>query len=289
MSNANYNRIVIIQSLSEGLTGTRLLDDLNIKTIMTNGIVSSELIDVERKADFMETLSNIYHTVNDGSYIPIIQIEAHGSKDKSGLVMSSGELVPWQEMKEPLAQINKATRFDLIVCLSACHGANLAKVIDTFGRAPFWAIVGPKNEMKAGDLLKDFTRFYEELFKTQNGAAAFNQLNNSIIGSIAPYVFMPADWYFESLWLDFICYDYNNDNLNNRANDIIKKLKKRGDKKIPSRNQIKTDLLRSLQEYFIQSKEEFFMMDLFPENVDRFPVDYEIIHKKAKEAQIMTS
>ena len=50
---ANFNKILIIQSLKDYSTGNKLQDDLNILTIFTNGIVSSELIDAKRKAQII--------------------------------------------------------------------------------------------------------------------------------------------------------------------------------------------------------------------------------------------
>jgi hypothetical protein len=57
--NANFNKILIIQSLNDYLTGNKLQDDLNILTIFTDGIVSSELIDARDKKAFLSTLVTI--------------------------------------------------------------------------------------------------------------------------------------------------------------------------------------------------------------------------------------
>jgi len=70
--NANFNKILIIQSLNDYLTGNKLQDDLNILTIFTDGIVSSELIDARDKKAFLSTLVTIKKDVLNGKYNPII-------------------------------------------------------------------------------------------------------------------------------------------------------------------------------------------------------------------------
>lgn len=189
---ANFSKIIIIQSLEKGRTGSRLQDDLSVLAVSTEGLVSSELIDVKNKEEFMALLSSINLDVRAGKYSPIIHIEAHGSSDNSGLVLASPEnYVSWREMKRPLAEINVATRLNLIVCLSACNGAYLASAIETIDRAPCWALVGPKGKMYPDDLLKDFTGFYGEIFKGSNGVTALKLLNRNQAGSESQYFLQP--------------------------------------------------------------------------------------------------
>jgi hypothetical protein len=283
--NANFNKIVIIQSLKDFLTGNRLQDDLNILTIFTDGIVTSELIDVGNKIEFLASLSKIKKDVQEGKYRPIIHIEAHGNEDNSGLMLASKEVITWQEMKISLAGINEATRFNLIICISACYGGSLAKALETNDRSPCWALVGPKEDMYPEDLLKDYTGFYKEIFKTKSGSMALKRLNHSLTGNDAKYYFTTAEWFFELVWLNYLREYCSKENLNKRANEMLKKLRKKNLRYLPSRNEIKNDILGRHPELFAKSKETFFMMDLFQENCDRFIVDYEKILQKAQGAQ----
>jgi hypothetical protein len=284
--NANFNKIVIIQSLKDLRTGNKLQDDLNILTIFTNGIVSSELIDVENKKEFLESLTKIKKNIQDGKYRPIIHIEAHGNEDN--IMLASGELVTWQDMKIPLAEINEATRFNLIVCISACYGVCLAKALAINDRAPCLALLGPKEEMYPDDLLKDYTVFYENILRTDNSnmAKALKRLNDGLEeGNNAKYLFINAGMVFEWVWIKYLRDHCSNENLNKRANEMLKKLKKETHKYSPSRNDIKNNILNLHPKLFDESREIFFMMDLFHENRDRFPVDYKKILQKANESQ----
>ena len=286
---ANFDKIIIIQSLKDYLTGNKLQDDLNILTIFTNGIVSSELIDVEHKKEFLASLSSIKKDVLDGKYRPIIHIEAHGNADNNGLILVSGESISWEEIKIPLAEINEATRFNLFVCVSACYGGTLAKALGTNDRAPCLALVGPKEKMSPKDLLKDYTNFYDEILKTQNGDSALKRLNKDLSGNDAKYFFTTAEWFFEMVWIKYLLESCTKENLDKRANEMLKKLRKNPHKYLPSRNEIKNDIFRRHPNHFTESKEKFFMMDLFPDNRDRFLVDYKIILQKVTESKQVVS
>jgi len=279
ITSANFNKIVILQSLETGRTGNKLQDDLSTFKIYTDDIVTTDLIDVANKKDFLSSLSNIKDDVQHGKYRPIIHIETHG--DKSGLMLASTESITWQDMKGPLSEINIEMRLNLFVCISACHGGYLANVLDTNDRAPCFALIGPKETMCANDLLKDYTNFYEEIFKTKSGSTAIKRLNNNLTGNHAKYYFTTAELFFEVVWINYLHKHCSNDNLNKRANDMRRQLKKNNLQDIPSRNAMKKKLLFTHPSHFIKSKETFFMMDLFEENRDRFSAEYEIIRKKS--------
>jgi hypothetical protein len=187
-------------------------------------------------------------------------------------------------MKGPLTEINIATRLNLIVCISACYGANFARSLATDDRAPCWALVGPKESILPRDLLKDFTAFYSELLESKDGGAALRRLYRDQYGDDAFYHFTTAEMFFESVWIGYIRDYCNNDALNERANGIIRELKKIGAYKGQSRNELKTELLRQQPDKFMQSKEHYFMMDLFEESRERFSQDYATIMQKVTEA-----
>lgn len=276
-----FNKIIIIQSLNTGRTGSLLQDDLCVLTALTEGRVTSVLFDVRTKDEFMAHLHEINREVRAGNYHPLIHIEAHGLTDTNGIALAAPEnYVTWQEMNGPLTEINIATRLNLIVCISACYGANIAKTLSTDDRAPCWALVGPKESILSKDLLKDFTAFYTELLKSKDGGAALRRLYRDQYGEDAFYHFTTAEMFFERVWIGYIRDYCNNEALNERANGIIRKLKKIGAYKGQSRNQVKADLLRRQPEYFMESMEHYFMMDLFEESRKRFSLDYESVLQK---------
>lgn len=285
MKSANFNKVVIIQSLNQDFTGNRLQDDLGILTIFTKGIVTSNLIDTKTKKQFLDSLYKIKQDVHEGQYRPIIHIEAHGNTDNSGLFLASNEDISWREMKLPLSEINMATGLNLLVCISACYGGSFVRALDTIDRAPCWGLVGPKEEMYPQDLLKSFTRFYEEIFRTGNGGNAIRHLNNGLIGNDAKFYFTTAEQFFELIWINYLQNKCSNEELNQRANNMVRELRNKKSARIPSRNEMKKNIIQHNPKHFEKSKVNFFMMDLFDENKDRFTVSFETALHKSKEAQ----
>lgn len=285
MKSAKFSKVIIIQSLNDVLTGNRLQDDLSILTVFTQGIVTSELINISNKQQFLNLLCKIKQDVQENKYLPIIHIEAHGIEDNTGLILAENADISWQEMKRPLSEINMATRLNLVVCISACYGGSFASALNTEDRAPCWAMIGPKEKMYPDDLLRDYTKFYEKIFKTGNGGSSVRRLNDGLIGSDAKYFFMTAEQFFEIVWMGYLRDQCSNDELNKRANKIVKELRRKKSANIPSRNEIKNDLIRRNPECFDISKKHFFMMDLFVENKNRFTVNFKMTLEKSWEAQ----
>jgi Txe/YoeB family toxin of Txe-Axe toxin-antitoxin module len=281
---ATFDKIIIIQSLKGYKTGNKLQDDLSTLTVFTDGVVSSELIDVDNKKEFLSLLFNIREDVLNEKYMPIIHVEAHGNADNNGLILASEESITWEEMKIPLAEINAVTHLNLVVCISACYGGSLASMLRTNDRAPCFFLVGPKKEMYPDDLLKDFTGFYEEILKTQSGSRAIKRLNKNLPGNDAKYFFTTAERFFELIWIQYLRVYCSKENLDKRANKILNKLKETPHKYLPSINDLKNLLVKIHSKKFDESKEIFFMMDLFQDNRDRFLVDYKKILKEANES-----
>jgi hypothetical protein len=277
-----FNKIIIVQSLKEFKTGDRLQDDLNMLVLQTEGLVTSELKNVRNRDDIIGLLIEIEEDVKVGKYSPVIHFEMHGSNDRSGLLLGTSEHISWRELRDLLARINVQCCSNLIVCLSACYGGWFASSVELDSRAPCWALVGPKDVMQPDDLLSDYTRFYVELLKSKNGITAIKVLNNDKSNDEAPYFFITAEMFFKIAWENYLKMGATNKQLNIRANQLLRKLRKdkRVDKnKLPSRNDVKQSFIDHHPVLFKKSKEHFFMLDMYPKNKERFTVEYEELKK----------
>jgi hypothetical protein len=111
------------------------------------------------KEELLQLLRRIRDEVRTEELYPMIHFECHGCRD--GLGVANGQLVTWSELREILIEINHSCMLNLVVVLAACNGAHLIKVASKLDRAPFWAIIGPAEEITAGDaerILVLFTR-----------------------------------------------------------------------------------------------------------------------------------
>jgi len=127
---------------------------------------------------------------------PIIHIECHGYDDRSGLCLADGSAIDWAELTAPLVRINVATRCVLLVSVAAGFGAHAIAALAHTSRAPFWAIVAPKEKICPSDIYGPYLKFYAELLTSGDGDRALGAMVQS--GS-APnlYGFMTCEQFFQ--------------------------------------------------------------------------------------------
>ena len=94
--------------------------------------------------------------------IPVLHLEAHG--DEIGLIGPNGdggmELLAWDDLTEPMQQLNLMTRCNLVVVVAACIGFAGIKALVRGPRAPAIALVGPLSDIITSSLLSATKEFY---------------------------------------------------------------------------------------------------------------------------------
>lgn len=278
MSLANFSKIVIIQSLftDDEFTGTKLHEDLEIINRFHDIGLEIELINVHKSHELFEALHKVeYQTREDGIY-PLLHIEIHGNKDRTGLILSCGDCVSWRDLKDPLTKINVACRLNLIVVLAVCYGAHLIQIIQLIDRAPFWAVIAPTEEIKTGFILKSFYAFYRTLIETGNGNDAIKALANASEQNklTSFYHFTNAEFYFKETYLLYKNQECAPDRLEHRAKKLYRRLKKEQGSSTKSVGQLKRLLKIKQEEYFYKYTNKFFMCDLYDENKIRLNLEY---------------
>ena len=272
-----YNTIYVIESLSdqEWKTGTDLYNRVIKPSLLNQVGLFSFFRSVSDKREFIETLELIVADCSQNVRGPLLHIECHGCED--GLLMASGELVTWAEMKPFLTRLNIQSGLNLLVVLAACSGANLLKALDPMEPAPVWGIVGPKYPISDVELFDDFSAFYSEIITSLNGWQAIEKLNGGSSGPDWRYLFTSAELFFKQLYQVYVTNFGNEKVLRKREDSIIAKIA--AHRLIPAVEEqaIRSDLRKKLRDHesaFNAYKREFFFIDLMPENEDRFPINY---------------
>jgi hypothetical protein len=118
---------------------------------------------VTNAQDFDECLrDDLPQVVNREKTLPMLHISAHGNGD--GLILTSGEIIKWWDLKVELAAANKACHGGLIVCMSSCEGvAGLKMVMQTEGPMPFLVMVGCKTKPLWAEAAIAYATFYKEI------------------------------------------------------------------------------------------------------------------------------
>jgi hypothetical protein len=138
---------------------------------------------VASQLDLVRALAMIRREVETERLSPFLQIEAHGCLE--GMETGNGDFIVWEALGSLLQPINQASENNLFVGASMCRGAWMFRALTRcgpFDRAPFWAMVGPTEDISPQQALAGFGEFYRVVLHDQDSeramqglAAAFGQ------------------------------------------------------------------------------------------------------------------
>lgn len=274
----SFNKLWIIESLADGelKTGSRLISDLFPQIQKQHSTLIVALEQPKSKDELLNCLEAIYKDVVENQNYPLIHLECHGCE--KGLGLSNKEIVSWNEIRELLIKINFACKLNLLVVVAACKGAYLIHTATQLDRAPFYAVVGSKENMNTGEVQADFVEFYEAFFLTLSGNEAIKSLNKQAKKTNRFYYFVGSEIIFLKAFRK-----YHQDHCVGQAKRerieylvtqslSIPEVKEKGVNW--ARKQAK-EWFRSEQEpAFERMKVRFFGLDEYPQNAERFTVKY---------------
>lgn len=216
--------------------------------------------------DFLNAINKIKIGIMKDNKYPCIHIEGHSSSD--GLKFDN-KIVAWDKIRDQMKEINFLCKNNLFLSIAACSSAFLYKKIYLSEPAPFFAILAPKREIEAGDLVKIFSSFYCSLIS--NGS--LNEAKITICENKGNNDFLLKYTYahFIQESKKYIA-SYNRKKRQKNIECLITKSKKilpdvslKEKRKLVRKNQNK-DLILALEHFH----DIFTMINYYPENKDRF-------------------
>ena len=141
MSTFKFNRLYIIESLQERLTGKELYDDLIKWQEYKYSELQTNYFPVENKTELFAIFDRIKKECQEQGCCPVLHFEMHGDSKFRGLVLNSNELVAWEELYIILREINFIVRNNLFLTLAVCHGAYLMQIANIHLPAPFYDFI----------------------------------------------------------------------------------------------------------------------------------------------------
>lgn len=157
------DRIVVIEWLPDDpeKTGAILFDRMQRAARFSNRI---ELRVCQSKSEVLEAIRDARESIVDRG-IPIIHIEAHGVCGLHGGFGSATEKLSWIELREPLARLNAASGFNLLVVGASCYGDGILYAVGSQrATAPFIACVGFSTTVAVRSVLEAMTELYRSIF-----------------------------------------------------------------------------------------------------------------------------
>jgi len=207
-------------------------------------------------------------------------------------MLQNEEKINWNDICNYLVEINKACGLNLIVVLAACNGSSLVNVVVETIRenklAPFFWLIGPNKEVTAGSIERNFKSFYEILLIKYDLAAAIKVLNDGTEeNNCKNYELYTVEEVFSKGYANYIAFYCGGKNKQSRIEMLVSLARKtlilRGSKISSFRQIIKNGLKpANIKKQFAIDKQTFFMETLFPENKNRFVINYEKINEIIK-------
>lgn len=273
MVEIHFTRIYIIESLQPGdnLTGIDLYNNLLQYQTIHYSEFEAILKSPRDKNEWNQLFNEIYADCETGRNAPILHFEVHGSNGRNGLVLTSGDLISWEELYADLVRINMAIKNGLFITMAVCYGDYLLSAVKIKCPAAFRGMIGSFETIQVVDLAIRYEEFYTELFESFDINKAYDRLlkaNHILPNSYKCY---GAEYVFARVCLDYAKTQLTEEALNKWAKLIVESGNHEQDEMA-----IKNIIKERSKEYFHKSYERFFMIDKYPKLADTvdFPNDF---------------
>jgi len=229
----------------------------------------------KNKAEVIVAIERATTRAHQSGMIPVLHLESHGGTD--GLAGPDGaggsELLPWDELTEPLQKLNLATRCNLVVVVAACKGFAGIKALQRGPRAPAVALVGPDAAVMPSNLLSGTKEFYRRWMDNSPRLYDIAESASREAGTVAfewePFAILAYDAIIEHLIISM------------RPDKQKLRLERIRQLMLAEKKFSVTEIERRLafcphfpsQVELQQFWDEMFMIDLFSENTERFGID----------------
>lgn len=271
-----FGKIYILESLvNEWRTGQELYDSI-IKTKGGSAKIDSELLQISNKQEWESTMVRIVDEVKSTKIVPIIHLELHGSSDHDGIVLSSNELVSWEEFIEGMRQINIQTENNLLVTMGVCFGMDILRHISFLKPSPFFCIIASLEVLVNEDIYIRYSEFYNELLQSRDFSKSLIRLFDANPGIPNQYSFVNAPELFRKVYKNYLETQFTDAAIEQRAQASIAEEERRT-KFLPTKKKqiarkFKKMLREKIEPYYREHVDVFLMRDRFESCRERFEI-----------------
>jgi hypothetical protein len=205
LANFRFAKFVVVESLgrSEVSTGQLLADYVSTLDSFVDLQIGIEIHDCQSAQRLKDVLAKITMDAREHRETPILHFECHGSQFGNGLVLASGEEIPWSELAPILDALNRATKFNLLVFLSACNAFYFIERMTAIEPSPVYAIVAPSDEVNPGEVLSGTRTYYRTLFGSGDAGFALKELKAERLRSGSWFGKTAEEW-FEEIVVNYV-------------------------------------------------------------------------------------
>ena len=232
----------------------------------------------QSKAEVVSAITRATKHTQSSGMNPVLHLESHGDEEGLGPNIDGNiELLTWDELTEPLQNLNLATRCNLLVVVAACIGFAGVKALRRGPRAPAVAIVGPDADVMPSNLLWGTKEFYrrwlDEKPRLSEIAESASRESGTVTFSLEPFAILSYEALVESLMKSI------------RPAELLERQEKIRQCLLAETNLSSSEIERRVAHMPIlppwegiqQAWDEMFMIDLEPRNQERFGLDLKTI------------
>jgi len=227
----SIKHVVVIQSLTPGdkKTGKELYEDvIKMRINFTQPPIlkmTHQYHEVYNKNSFIEMLK--FYGINS-QYMHggiVIHLEMHGSDDKSGLGLSDGTIILWEELVDLLRVININTKNNLYVTMATCFGRYMYLGVSDEKKSPYSAYISASKKVMPDEIITDFSIVFETLIASGNLVYSYLELEKQ--GS--NFFYMDSETTFEA---NFKIWKHDPVARKEILDKASEKVRKRGNEKL---------------------------------------------------------
>lgn len=273
-----FNAIYVLESLRPGdqKTGQELYDSIIFPRTRELEGCYTQYVRINDEGELRAALRQIATNCRDANHVPFVHIEAHGGDE--GIELTSGALIPWTALIGDLTAINEACRMNLLVMAVACKGWSLTYSLMPSDRAPLFMLIGPPENASPDALLNATRKFYAALVEHLDMNEALEAMNDD--GPFDKWTIKPAtaEILFCRVFRMYVAESGAGEKLQARENELVEAIARRRNLDALETAALRTEVRADLSEHrsaYERLRRTFLMLDMFPENKERFGLTYD--------------
>ncbi len=238
---------------------------------------------VATREEFVRLIPKFEEEFRDTRRVPVLHIETHG--DANGIGPSADDGINWPDFMELLIPLNRLTGLNLVVLLAACEGFWGIQMLQPARQAAaFRGLIAPNRKLTTGEMSNACLAFYRAVFQRRDGDAALSAMNDAVDPNRATFWISSPEEAFRIVFKSYLEKRCTPESIEERVNEVVKGVLERRRAKglhglfkqeIAALREKKRQQLSDHRARFEQMHREFFFIEEFPENAQRFDLTFE--------------
>ena len=156
-------------------------------------------------------------------------------------------------------------------------------------RSPFFALMGPKRDVYPGEIVRGLRTFYRSVLVERDGLRAMAKMNSVISQDEETFRIDNCEQLFRDVWSWYLEGTSTEEHISARLEEIVRKEqaeRPRSEAEIKHLRAYMREYILDYHARFEESRRHFFMIDLHPQNQQRFNLVLTPVTEGAETLQI---